>query len=535
MRSSVYHRAQLLHAQLLRRPHHLARSIILAGLMTLPAALVVRGYPHFAAASPGSNSQRATSATAASCAQADVQAAIDQAQDGDTVAVPAGSCAWGGAIRLFNDRGVTLICATQSSCVIDLITTGSGIYFGGIAGNNDRLYRISGFRFQNAPAQSGVIRFDGDVASTLSRFRIDHNVFENFGYNVTAIRLGQIAAAGKYYGVIDHNVFSGANNMMGLIYLGPGDPDLWAASVRGSAQNVFVEDNLFDFSAATNLGLGCVDAWKAAALVFRHNDVKNCLVAAHGVTHDTTVNFEFYSNVLRRTASSGDWEDGTRLFHHQGSGEMFLWGNTFHAIGPLSSGAIGITHYRSATPADAGYGANLGRCNGTNARDGNRSGQLGYPCWMQPGRAPAGGSPGYGVLSPIYGWMNVDGATGAKVDITIENPWAATSPGVDDHIKPERDFYDAVSGAAQTTRTSPFSGSSGVGFGTLANRPTTCTTNSAELGGGVGYWATDTNTLYRCAAANTWATHYQPYVYPHPLVQSPSLAARVYVPLARRP
>ncbi len=130
--------------------------------------------------------------------------------------------------------------------------------------------------------------------------------------------------------------------------------------------------------------------------------------------------------------------------------------------------------------------------------------------------------------------MNVDGATGAKVDITIENPWNAVQPGVEDHIKPERDDYDAVSNAAQTSRSSPFSGGSGVGFGTLANRPATCTTNSSKQGGGVGYWATDTSTLYRCASTNTWVTHYQPHVYPHPLVQSQSLNARVYVPQARK-
>ena len=60
-----------------------------------------------------------------------------------------------------------------------------------------------------------------------------------------------------------------------------------------------------------------------------------------------------------------------------------------------------------------------------------------------------------------------------------------------------------------------FNGTSGIGCGTLANRPATCTT-------GVGYWATNqsctnltgmvgahpanpiSGTLYRCIAANTW-------------------------------
>jgi hypothetical protein len=62
-----------------------------------------------------------------------------------------------------------------------------------------------------------------------------------------------------------------------------------------------------------------------------------------------------------------------------------------------------------------------------------------------------------------------------------------------------------------------------MGFGNLSNRPTTCTTNALETGGGVGYFAIDQGsqgTLYRCSSTNTWTVHYRPYAYPHPLVTS---------------
>jgi hypothetical protein len=287
--------------------------------------------------------------------------------------------------------------------------------------------------------------------------------------------------------------------------------------VRGRSENMFLEDNTYDFTSASDLGSGCVDVWSSGAVVFRYNSVKNCLVTAHGVTHNTTVNFELYANTIRRTAGSGYWENCTRCFHHQGSGEMMLWGNTFVPTGNIG-GALAITHYRSATPSVAGYSSSLGRCDGEQAIDGNRN--LGYPCWLQPGRAPAGGSPVYGTLSPVYAWMNVDDSTENKVPIVIENPWSAESPSVSDHIKPNRDYYDAVSNNPQTSPSSPFNGTAGVGFGTLANRPASCTTNSNETGGGVGYFATDQGaqgTLYRCSATNTWTVHYVPYAYPHPL------------------
>lgn len=90
------------------------------------------------------------------------------------------------------------------------------------------------------------------------------------------------------------------------------------------------------------------------------------------------------------------------------------------------------------------------------------------------------------------------------------------------HIIANRDFYQEVSQTAQTSSSSPFDGTAGTGFGTLARRPSTCTT-------GVGYWATDQGSwntsgsggqglLYTCTSTNTWTLFYTPYSYPHPLI-----------------
>jgi hypothetical protein len=106
-------------------------------------------------------------------------------------------------------------------------------------------------------------------------------------------------------------------------------------------------------------------------------------------------------------------------------------------------------------------------------------------------------------LDPIYQWG--DFATGGA---NVNNP-IQTGSG---KVIANRDFYPQASGI-QASPTSPFNGTSGTGWGTLANRPTTCKVQ-------VGYWATDKSTLYLCKTANTWTAAYQPYTYPHPLESS---------------
>ncbi len=477
----------------------------------------------------------AATITAASCAQTAVQTAVNQAQNGDTVIVPNGSCTWNGAVTLSNNKGVSLMCQTAGNCNIT-VGGGQAVLMDSLMGVNNNFYRISGFTFIGG---SGfTIWFAGNSDSTtdtMSSIRIDHNTFNPLP-GAIAIFFGHTQGNANFYGVIDHNTLTSTGSVMLTQTIGAIN-NTPPPSQTGTANNMFVEDNTITITTMTNPGMGCIDAWGNAAYVYRKNTSTNCRVASHGVAHNGgPQNFEFYDNNIRVDSGSEAAGFGGcyRCFHHHGSGEFMGFNNSYTAFSTKSTSPLEMTHYRSTTPSDGGYNTELGRCDGTNSRDGNRSPSstyFGYPCWRQPARDFVGN------LKPMYIWNNRWSDTGARIALNVSNPWSSISPGVGDHVKPERDYYNAVSASAQTSPSAPFNGTTGMGFGLLANRPTTCTTGSETLDagkGGVGYWATDANTLYRCSATNTWTAHYQPYTYPHPLVQAPMQIATGTLPNAIR-
>jgi hypothetical protein len=466
---------------------------------------------------------------------ANVNSALSSAADGATITFEAGSYNWSsGMISSFsNTKGVTLRCATTHACTVSL---GSG-YFMSLAfsGTNTKPYRISGFTFTNINCGVCVEIFGN---GTLHNLRIDNNRFTGANASVPTFWLiGTTTHDGEVYGVIDHNLVDGQNSFLFLKVLGPkGRP--WGATPRGTSRNIFVEDNTFDFAQNNDL-MGCVDAHERAAITWRFNKITNCRVNVHGVPHGGIKNFEVYRNTVAKT-QAGSWggTDCYRCIYQQGSGEWYVWDNVIRgATSTLSGSAIELLHYRGGEPNAGGYGI----CDGSKSVDGNTapsSVHHGWPCWAQPGRMEVDGPQRWGKLAPVLIFRNTNGATGAKIDVVIagqgSNPDYTSS-----HLVKERDYYNAVSASAQTSSSSPFNGTVGIGHGVLANRPASCTHTTApdgDEGGGVMYWATDqgswnsrgeSGVMYRCSATNTWTTHYVPFSYPHPLQTGGSVAPPV--------
>ncbi len=116
-------------------------------------------------------------------------------------------------------------------------------------------------------------------------------------------------------------------------------------------------------------------------------------------------------------------------------------------------------------------------------------------------------------LDPIYRWAETfPGGTPSQSKIFSS---------VSGRLIAYRDWYDQASGI-QTTSSSPFScngSTGGVGWGTLSNRPSSCSGACSANSPGCGYFATDQGsqgTLYAWESG-AWISYYQAYTYPHPL------------------
>jgi hypothetical protein len=150
-------------------------------------------------------------------------------------------------------------------------------------------------------------------------------------------------------------------------------------------------------------------------------------------------------------------------------------------------------------------------------------------CIDQPTRSGGNLVQNNGSGSPVLASTGNAGAVSESLDPTYEwddsgLPSGKTAIGsTEPFMIANRDYYSETNGQTeQTSPTSPFNGTSGTGWGTLAYRPTACTS-------GVGYFATDQGNwnqsgngfgqgeLFTCATTNNWTLDYTPYSYPHPL------------------
>lgn len=510
----------------------------------------------------------------ATATQTQVLAEIAALSDGATLTFSAGSytitIGTGSVWAAFDPtKSITVACATAPNSIgsassNQCLMQGVGPTFGSdtFTGTNKKSYRITGFTFDLGGSAPGTGTLDwscyngpcpavleGPDPNNYGGVRVDHNTFQNGsgGAQTTLIGSNDPGARIDVYGVYDHNLWTNASQFAAIMWAGL-NPTTILASSLGTVNNIFLEDNQMTYtnmSTANASQEGCIDGWGGAAFVARHNTTVNCLWNDHGVQHSGGPrNLELYDNsISMNTGANGSgYEDCTECLHSQGSGTYAIFGNVVaQASGQShSAGPFQIQHYRdfgsssTVVPYDQCDGLQAGPY-ADGGSDGNRSTTAtnrGYPCWHQPSRTFAG------VLTPIYYWNNKWLDDSSVAVLNMVNNTGDTPDYHTNHLQNNRDYY--VSSTVQTTSSSPFdgtTGTAGIGFGSAANRPSTCTDPNTQAGdaghGGVGYASVttygtvgasntsgtaDNFTLYNCPGGTAWTSFYAPYIYPHPLV-----------------
>ena len=449
--------------------------------------------------------------TVASASLTDVQGGLDAATSGDTVCVPAGSATWATALQLSTTKDVVLAGAGSASTLITCTTKCMDV-------PNSQTIRITQFSFTTGGGQIVNQRVNGAVSGKTVRY--DHNAWamSGAGYSsldITTEPVSGCTADDPYVVpsvIIDHNTFDDVRVDTNGTACSWGDGTaqhrIWSQNPRPNAPTgtwpltTYVEDNTF---TGTGGIINIMDCNYAGGYVARFNTItatssnNRGYMEMHGMQGASRACQwnEIYNNTVEAAGSDNFFG---LLFKRTGSGVVF--NNT----SPSSAQAMRLNNQRSTE--DPGGG--VGKCDGTSPYDGN-TGAHGYPCRDQIGRSQddSYGSTGQAPqsLTPMYFWGNL---AGTSRDVPLLH--SDMSSELADHIVSDRDYY--VEGAS-------FDGTSGVGNGTLASRPSTCTT-------GVGYWATDQGEwwsahsgndgqLYKCTATDTWTLYYIPYTYPHPL------------------
>lgn len=486
--------------------------------------------------------------TAASCSQSDVNAVINGpthiAVNGDTIIIPPGTCTWTSGITVAG-KGI-VITGTGTP------NTGAGTFGAGAANTtlidhaSGALFSFAGLPFgQTAQVEllqmsasgagtssiDGALKFSGNcTASGCPQVRVDNITFTaGTWYGPIG---GGLILVDNVFGVADHNTTS--EPAASAFFLDQVSFDAWqgvgtwgdnsfaSADTFGTPQAWFMENNSLNNVRLTDNDVSPGASSGGARYVCRFNHVTNMqgdgLCGAHGTAWGGRFRGQRQVEVYYNTLTATICNSVNSLL----SGTGYFLSNTITGTGCNVFTDIEIARFQqTGTPWNS--------CDGTQPWD-----QVPFTstsdCLDMPGR---GRGTGLQNLTPVQ--LTAPGTPCTTAGQCWPNPAldpvyeaGEVSPnhvgiGGGTHLVANRDYYGQVSDVAQTSATSPFNGTSGTGYGTLARQPTSCTK-------GVGYWATDQGTwnnggpggvLNFCLSTNVWSTvgtgSYVPYTYPHPL------------------
>jgi len=435
--------------------------------------------------------------------------------DGDVVSIGAGSCTLSSSVSAACSSWILQGAGSSSTTVT---VNGGNIT---LAGCNGKSFRITGINFiDTLPYNSAGIIYVWQ--GTGISFRVDHNIFNaSAGWQRYMLINEPCTSPGC---VFDHNTITDAGGLVGAeanptdgSYSGcSGSPDncagqtMWIQPmVFDNGSEVYFENNTFTFN--NYYGNDMMDCDDGGRYVFRYNTVSGNNIFGHGFDSlpNSCLEITAYQNTI-----DGVGKSQANILFRGGTGVIYS-----NILKNSYGGNLLTTNYRSSSGcvalSECPVAGAQPFCGGSNSKDGNVTN--GWPCYEQIGRGSSSTAT-LGLASyPVYQWDNCKttlGCTGTSDQnlVTVYSIAGGSPDYTFADIQANRDYYDSVS---------PFNGTAGVGIGTLASRPSTCTW-------GVAYWGTDTNTLYQCSSTNNWTVYYRPYTYPHPLQNVPTnLKAKV--------
>ena len=490
----------------------------------------------------------AATINAPSCSASDVQAALNKASAGDTVAIPAGNCGWTSKVSWTAPANVTLMGAGTSvtgggdlTVITDNYGVNSPLLTINVSSNGT--FRMTGITVKGGSGSlkdGGLIHIGGPGS-----VRLDHLHLNTQSYSPSN-NLKVMWVDNEVYGVIDHSILDLYSTSAIYMYNGSGDDGntTWTQPTNfGGSNFFFIEDNIINGTPSTR-DSRVVDCFTAGRYVIRFNSFNAASISEQHATGHASDDrgcraHESYGNLGKPGAGQSQ---PNYMLDEASSGGALIWGNSAAANSYKNVMLFNVTRKNNDTYSQSSTPNSWGYCgtqfNGTGSKwDQISDASTGYACIDQPARGPGdlltGKFPNkinkvtgniawpHQALEPMYFWNNAASpATGWG------GAWYNNNTG--GRVAPNRDLYPQA-GGIQTSASSPFNGSSGTGWGTLANRPTTCVTGVGYFAIDQGSWNTSTSNpygvdqqgadgvLYKCTATNTWTLYYTPHPYPHPL------------------
>lgn len=480
----------------------------------------------------------------------DVQSAIDDANDGDTVRIPDGSFVWGDSSTYINlNKRITLEGNGIDNTTV-IISDSSGKWTSA-ALRISAAAIVKGFRVQGATTEGRT-----PFAASANDFRITGVQYDQIG------RSGYFVYISADRALIDNCIINGVSGASEFIFL-RGSEDSWTTpSSMGTADNVFLEDCTFN-------GRGTVcNANSNARIVVRYCNLNGSnKVDGHGFASNTPARSVRHMEVYgcSWTKEDSNWvaiepRGGTgRIFNNNSgpsTGASFSlreytctahWKNSGYEYMSLSdeSGNLRINlDTQHVIDGQFKVGSTASFSGYSNDRknleilavgsdyvvldhlyEGEGSGII-YS-FKTPADYPIEGQIGVGMdpkvagSEPMYIWNNRKDGSQWPLKITPVPVEAHILYGQafsveDDIIVHDRDYFN---------ETSTFDGASGIGIGTASDMAAIAPTLP-----GVGFWVTDEGEwnsnepgydgrLYTWDGSN-WELDYTPYTYPHPMRDS---------------